>query len=150
MTEINLSALCQTIRERLTLTAEKQKISLICEGEDVYISGVPQILEEVIYNLCDNAIKYNHEGGFVYMKTWQEENYSFVQIKDTGIGIPEQAQERIFERFYRVSESRSKEIGGTGLGLSIVKHGVLAHQGEISLESEEQKGTCVTLKFPKI
>ena len=150
MTEINLSALCQTIRERLTLTAEKQNISLICEGENVYISGVPQILEEVIYNLCDNAIKYNHEGGFVYMKTWQEENYSFVQIKDTGIGIPEQAQERIFERFYRVSESRSKEIGGTGLGLSIVKHGVLAHQGEISLESEEQKGTCITLRFPAI
>lgn len=145
---VNLLELCCNIRERLALNAQKLQVSLTCEGESISIIGIPKVLEEIIYNLCDNAIKYNHPDGYVKIRVYRDDYYSIVQVEDNGIGIPEQEQERIFERFYRVNKSHSKEVGGTGLGLSIVKHGMALHHGEILLDSQEQKGTCITLRFP--
>ncbi len=147
-TSVNLLALCQSVPERLAIQAEKHHISLSCQGETVNIIGISRVLEEIVYNLCDNAIKYNHPGGFVHLSVSKSENYAVVQVEDNGIGIPEADQERIFERFYRVNKSHSKEVGGTGLGLSIVKHGMALHYGQIQLESEEGKGTCIKLCFP--
>lgn len=146
-TSVDLFALCHNVQERLAINARKQQISLTCEGEELNIIGIPRILEEIVYNLCDNAIKYNHPDGYVKIKVYRQEDYAVIQIEDNGIGIPEQDQERIFERFYRVNKSHSKEVGGTGLGLSIVKHGMALHHGEILLNSQEQKGTCITLRF---
>ncbi len=147
-TSVNLLTLCQNVRERLSIHAEKNHLSFSCQGETVSITGIPRVLEEIVYNLCDNAIKYNHPGGFVHINIFQSEHHAVVQIQDNGIGIPQQDQERIFERFYRVNKSHSKEVGGTGLGLSIVKHGMALHYGQIQLESEEGKGTCIRLLFP--
>lgn len=145
---VELSALCRSIQERLAMAAEKQQVSLLCEGEMVTIIGIPQTLEEIIYNLCDNAIKYNHTGGFVQISIRKQEQEAMIQVLDNGIGIPEADQQRVFERFYRVNKSHSKEVGGTGLGLSIVKHGMALHNGEITLESHENQGTCIQLHFP--
>jgi len=145
---VNLLGMCRSIRERLALSAGKRRISLTCEGEQINIIALPHILEEIIYNLCDNAIKYNHNGGFVKIRVYREEHHAIVEVRDNGIGIPEADQSRIFERFYRVNKSHSKEVGGTGLGLSIVKHGMALHHAEIQLESEEGKGTCMRLCFP--
>lgn len=158
--EVDLCAVCAGIRERLTLNAEKQGVSISCYSEDaeIRIMGVPSLIDEIIYNICDNAIKYNRPGGFVKIRIRREWEQSeilseilpeiLVEITDNGIGIPEQDQERIFERFYRVNKSHSKEVGGTGLGLSIVKHGMALHHARITLESREQEGTCVRLYFP--
>ena len=147
-TSINLLALSKSVCERLSLSAQKNNISLSCQGESVHIIGMPHILEEVIYNICDNAIKYNQSGGFVRVTLYRSENFAVLRIEDNGIGIPEADQERIFERFYRVNKSHSKEVGGTGLGLSIVKHGMALHHARIELDSEEGKGTCIRLCFP--
>ena len=105
------------------------------------------MLEEVVYNLCDNAIRYNKENGQVLLKVTHEAEAVILQVKDTGIGIPKEHHNRIFERFYRVDKSRSKSTGGTGLGLAIVKHIAAIHDATIELESEEDKGTCITLIF---
>ena len=145
---INLLELSRSVCERLTLSAQKHDISISCEGESVHIIGMPHILEEIIYNICDNAIKYNHPGGFVRLTLYRSETQAILKVEDTGIGIPEADQERIFERFYRVNKSHSKEVGGTGLGLSIVKHGMALHHARIELDSEEGKGTCIRLCFP--
>lgn len=118
-------------------------------GEAVLINGIKQLLQEIIYNLCDNAIKYNRRDGSVSVKVKDNNNFAIVSVSDTGIGIPAEHQNRIFERFYRVDKSHSKEIGGTGLGLSIVKHAVKLHNAEIVLHSVVNKGTEVTIKFPK-
>ncbi|MBR0483405.1 MAG: two-component sensor histidine kinase [Oscillospiraceae bacterium] len=147
-TSINLLALSKSVCERLSLSAQKNNISLSCQGEAVHIIGMPHILEEIIYNICDNAIKYNHSGGFVRVTLYRSDNLAILRIEDNGIGIPEADQERIFERFYRVNKSHSKEVGGTGLGLSIVKHGMALHYARIELDSEEGKGTCIRLCFP--
>ena len=106
-----------------------------------------QIVEEMIYNLCDNAIKYNKEGGSVTVSVFEKNGRPAVSVRDTGIGIAEDEQERVFERFYRVNKSHSKEIGGTGLGLSIVKHGAAYHQAKLQMESQLGVGTFVSIEF---
>ena len=118
------------------------------EGTEGKMEGVYRLLHEVIYNLCDNAIKYNVDGGSVNISIEEKENEVGIIIEDTGIGIPLEHQSRIFERFYRVDKSHSKKSGGTGLGLSIVKHAVGYHNGKINLSSEEGKGTRITILFP--
>ena len=105
------------------------------------------MIEELLYNLCDNAIRYNNENGAVFVDVHQEKNQVYLSVKDTGIGIHKKHQERIFERFYRVDKSRSKSTGGTGLGLSIVKHAVAYHKAEIGLETTPGKGTTITIQF---
>ncbi len=145
---VELLALCQEVRDRLALPAKKADITLQCGGSPAEISGIRKILEEVIFNICDNAIKYNRPGGSVTVTVTPEGSGAAISVRDTGIGIPEADKPRVFERFYRVNKSHSKEVGGTGLGLSIVKHGMALHGASISLESEEGRGTEVTLHFP--
>ena len=113
------------------------------------MQGNRLMLEELLFNLCDNAIRYNVEGGLVQVDVHREREQVILTVQDTGIGIPQEHQERIFERFYRVDKSHSKEIGGTGLGLSIVKHAARLHHAEIDLKSVVEVGTTVTVKFPK-
>ena len=133
------------------LMPESQKAGIKIElcGESAVLCGIPQLLDSIVYNLCDNAIKYNHKDGYVSVTVNNEEGFVILSVIDTGIGIPEEHQERIFERFYRVDKSHSKEIGGTGLGLSIVKHAARLHRAEIELQSVVDGGTTVTVKFPK-
>lgn len=146
--KVDLYALACETAERLKVDAAKKHVTVNVEGEKAEYVGVRQILTDIIYNLCENAIKYNRENGSVNVSVKENENNIVLKVKDTGIGIPQEHHERVFERFYRVDKSHSKEIGGTGLGLSIVKHGVMYHGGEISMESEPGKGTeiIVTLK----
>lgn len=146
---VDLYALACETAERLKVDAAKKHVTVNVEGEKAEYIGVRQILTDIIYNLCENAIKYNRENGSVNVSVAENDNNIILKVKDTGIGIPQEHQERVFERFYRVDKSHSKEIGGTGLGLSIVKHGVLYHGGEISMESEPGKGTEITVTFKK-
>ena len=111
--------------------------------------GVRKILEEMLYNLCDNAIKYNRENGTVDVLVTRTEDGVNVIVRDTGLGIPLAHQDRVFERFYRVDKSHSKKVGGTGLGLAIVKHGALYHHAKLSLESTVDVGTAITIAFGK-
>ena len=111
------------------------------------VQGAPQILDEMIFNLCDNAIKYNKPSGRVEVTVDMEAGHPVLTVEDNGIGIPAQDKERIFERFYRVDKSHSKQIGGTGLGLSIVKHGAIYHKAKVEMESELGKGTRVRVVF---
>lgn len=145
---VNLLALCKNIQERLALNARKHQVSISCDGEDVTIIGIPSMIDEIICNVCDNAIKYNRCGGFVKISVAKHDTEALVQVQDNGIGILQKDQERVFERFYRVNKSHSKEVGGTGLGLSIVKHGMALHHARIMLESKEDEGTCMQLYFP--
>lgn len=133
------------------LIPEAQKVGVKIElrGESAVLRGIPQLLDSIVYNLCDNAIKYNRKDGSVSVTVKNEEKFVVLSVADTGIGIPEEHKERIFERFYRVDKSHSKEIGGTGLGLSIVKHAARLHDAEIDLQSVVDSGTTVTVKFPK-
>ncbi len=147
--KVDLYALACETAERLKVDAAKKHVTVNVEGEKAEYIGVRQILTDIIYNLCENAIKYNRENGSVDVSVAENDNNIILKVKDTGIGIPQEHQERVFERFYRVDKSHSKEIGGTGLGLSIVKHGVLYHGGEISMESEPGKGTEITVTFKK-
>lgn len=147
--KVDLYALACETAERLKVDAAKKHVTVNVEGEKAEYVGVRQILTDIIYNLCENAIKYNRENGSVNVSVKENENNIVLKVKDTGIGIPQEHQERVFERFYRVDKSHSKEIGGTGLGLSIVKHGVMYHGGEISMESEPGKGTEITVTFKK-
>ena len=117
--------------------------------ETVEFEGVYRILDEMVWNLCENAVKYNKPGGRVHVWVGSTLSGPKIIVKDTGIGIPEEEQERIFERFYRVNKSHSKETGGTGLGLSIVKHGAVIHNIQIRTDSEVGKGTTITLSFLK-
>lgn len=146
---VDLYALACETAERLKVDAAKKHVTVNVEGEKAEYIGVRQILTDIIYNLCENAIKYNRENGSVDVSVAENDTNIILKVKDTGIGIPQEHQERVFERFYRVDKSHSKEIGGTGLGLSIVKHGVLYHGGEISMESEPGKGTEITVTFKK-
>jgi two-component system phosphate regulon sensor histidine kinase PhoR len=145
---VDLLELGEDVLDSLRSVAEKQGLRLRAEGEAVRIMGVWQLLNEMVYNLCDNAIKYNRPGGSVTLTTGRLDGSPFLRVSDTGIGIPEQEQGRVFERFYRVDKSHSKQIGGTGLGLSIVKHGAQYHGARVSLESKPGVGTAVTLIFP--
>ncbi len=144
--QVDLYALAEETLDALRPAANQQGISLRLTGEHAEVSGIDQLLHEMVYNLCDNAIKYNRMGGNVEVSVRGGETPS-ITISDTGIGIPEKDQARVFERFYRVDKSHSKEIGGTGLGLSIVKHGAQFHGAEVLLESEPGVGTSITLKF---
>ncbi len=142
--QINLydtSVLCM---DMLEMTANKYDVKVYAEGDkDVNISANKQMMEELVYNLCENAIRYNNPGGEVHISIEQIEDKVVLTVKDNGIGIPKEHQERVFERFYRVDKSRSKIKGGTGLGLAIVKHIVASHNAILEIESEEGKGTCI-------
>ena len=113
------------------------------------MNGIPHLLGGIVLNLCDNAIKYNKENGRVCVTVHNEDGSSVLSVADTGIGIPGEHQARVFERFYRVDKSHSKEVGGTGLGLSIVKHSARIHGAKIEMQSTPGKGTTITLRFPK-
>ena len=145
--QVDLYELLQEVIGRLENEAAKRKIAFHLIGDRAVITGVRKILDEMFYNLCDNAIKYNHEGGMVDVIVNQTEDAINVMVRDTGIGIPAEHQSRVFERFYRVDKSHSKKVGGTGLGLAIVKHGAVYHHAKISLESAVDAGTTVTLAF---
>lgn len=144
---VELTEVAKEVVEVLTVSAAKRNVELIIEGEPKTIYGVRRYIYEIIYNLCDNAIRYNVDGGKVEIVIGEDNGRAFVSVKDTGIGIAPEHQSRIFERFYRVDKSRSKETGGTGLGLSIVKHAVQYHGGKVTLESEIGKGSTVTVEF---
>lgn len=144
---VNLYALAETCVDMLGMNAEKHKVHIMLEGEEAYVNGNRQMLEEVLYNLCDNAIRYNNEDGSVLVSVKNSEEGVMLRVKDTGIGIPKEHQERIFERFYRVDKSRSKSTGGTGLGLAIVKHIISKHEARMELHSEPGKGTEYCIVF---
>ena len=147
--EVDLYELAVTVLKRLKTVADIRKISLNLIGESTIVFGNEKILDEMIYNLCDNAIKYNEDNGTVDVILSESDHHIKLTVKDTGIGIPQSEQKRIFERFYRVDKSHSKAIGGTGLGLSIVKHAAIYHNAEIELKSELGKGTTITIIFSK-
>lgn len=146
---VDLLTLSQEAAGDLKTAAAERHISITVEGESETTGGVRRLLYEVIYNLCDNAIKYNVEGGSVKVSVGERDGKAFVSVADTGIGIAPEHQGRIFERFYRVDKSHSKASGGTGLGLSIVKHAVQYHHGTVELKSEEGKGTTICILLPK-
>lgn len=147
--EVDLYELSADIINRLKPIADKRNISLNLIGESTVVSGTEKILDEMIYNLCDNAIKYNVDSGTVDIILSESNHHIKLTVRDTGIGIPQSEQNRVFERFYRVDKSHSKEIGGTGLGLSIVKHAAIYHNADIKLKSELGKGTSITVIFNK-
>lgn len=146
--KIDLLKIALDVEEILRHKADNREVTMTVEGEHVQIYGNQSYITELFLNLMDNAIKYNHEGGSLNVKVGIENGKAFAVFSDTGIGISDEHQSRVFERFYRVDKSRSKKIGGTGLGLSIVKHIVAYHSGEIQLESEPEKGTTITVKLP--
>lgn len=146
---VNLLSVAQDVARRLDSAAQKAGVTLKVMGLSVEVRGIPSVLDEMVYNLCDNAIKYNHPGGTVNVTVAPTNDGSAeVTVEDTGIGIPVEDQSRVFERFYRVDKSHSKEIGGTGLGLSIVKHGASLHGAQIHMDSQVGRGTSVQLLFP--
>ena len=129
--------------------AESQNIDFLLSGESAVINGIPMLLSEIMYNLCENAIKYNRKGGYVKLQITDGTDNAVLSVSDNGIGIPPEEQERIFERFYRIDKSRSGKISGTGLGLSIVKHAAIIHGAEIEVISKIDKGTEFRITFKK-
>ena len=144
---VDLFDVAKEVVEVLTVSAAKRNITLQITGEPCTIFGVRRYIYEILYNLCDNAIRYNTDNGSVTITVGKEAERTVLSVADTGIGIPPEHHSRIFERFYRVDKSHSKETGGTGLGLSIVKHAVQYHNGKVSLDSEVGKGTTITVTF---
>ena len=144
---VDLYELSKEVIEVLSISAAKRQVNLELKGESCIIKGIRRYLYEIIYNLCDNAIRYNKENGKVVIDLSQKDGNTVLSVADTGIGIPVEHQSRIFERFYRVDKSHSKETGGTGLGLSIVKHAVGCHDGAIKLDSKVNEGTVITVIF---
>ncbi|MGM9648244.1 MAG: sensor histidine kinase [Eubacteriales bacterium] len=147
-TAVDLSSLTAQVVERLLPTAGRRAVTIETRLSPAKVMGVSQILDEMIYNLVDNAIKYNHEQGKVFVTLEKEGGKVRLTVRDTGIGIPDADRARVFERFYRVDKSHSKEIGGTGLGLSIVKHGAAFHGAALTLDSTPGQGTVVSVLFP--
>lgn len=145
---IDLYETAKSAMQELTAPAELKNVSIRLEGTKTVIRGIPQLVSGIVFNLMDNAVKYNKGGGLVIVRLGQEKNQAVLTVTDTGIGIRPEHQERVFERFYRVDKSHSKEIGGTGLGLSIVKHAALILGAAIELDSTVGKGTIVTVRFP--
>ena len=145
--QLNLYGMAATCVEMLKINAEPNQVKLNVKGKSAWIEGNRSMIEELLYNLCSNAIRYNKPNGTVEVSVNKTEEGVLLQVADTGIGIPVKHQERIFARFYRVDKSRSKERGGTGLGLAIVKHIVAEHGAKISLESEEGVGTTISVLF---
>ena len=146
--QVDLLELARKTAKRMEPLAKQAGVTLAVAGAPMVVQGVSSVLEEMLYNLCDNAIKYNHRGGTVTLSVVPGEQGGEVTVADNGIGIPAEDQERVFERFYRVDKSHSKEIGGTGLGLSIVKHGAALHDAQVELKSALGEGTTVRLIFP--
>lgn len=144
---VNLYEIAQRCVEALNINAINKCVTLNLTGEECYIRGKAQLVEELVYNLCDNANRYNKENGNVTVTVSPLEKGASVSVKDTGIGIPKKYQERIFERFFRVDKSRSKATGGTGLGLAIVKHITQLHDAKLEISSEEGKGTEIIVTF---
>ncbi|MBR3358797.1 MAG: ATP-binding protein [Solobacterium sp.] len=136
--------------ETLQAAADEAGVQISVQGTPAVINGIPDVLYSMIYNLADNAIKYNNAGGHITISVEDSPQNAVLTVKDDGIGIPEKDRERIFERFYRVDKSRSKEVGGTGLGLSIVKHGSMIHNASIRVDSQEGSGSVFTIEFPKV
>lgn len=147
--ELSLCQIVKDVLKSLQDKANERNIKLETVGDEGQMMGIYRLLHEVIYNLCENAIKYNVDGGSVKVCIEERPTEVGIIIEDTGIGIPKEHQSRVFERFYRVDKSHSKKTGGTGLGLSIVKHAVSYHNGTIKLVSEEGKGTKIEIRFPK-
>lgn len=145
--DVDLYGIAADVVEELKDIAAAKNINVTLMGETVEIKSVRRLLTEIIFNLCDNAIKYNKDGGTVEVFIKKQEKSAVIAVKDSGIGIPVEHQERIFERFYRVDKSRSKESGGTGLGLSIVKHAVQYLHGRIELDSAIGEGTTIKIFF---
>lgn len=147
--EVDLYDLTREIVSRLAPQAAQKNIHMEVTGEPVIYKGIRQILDEMVYNICENAIKYNNDNGRVTVWIGSTLSGPKISVADTGIGIPKEHQERIFERFHRVDKSHSKERGGTGLGLSIVKHGAILHGAKVNVESDEGKGTRMEILFTK-
>lgn len=143
--EVSLQDLALEVCQALSDAARMKDVSLELSGDCGVVNGVRRLLYEVIYNLCDNAIKYNREGGYVKLTVSEQQHTVQISVEDSGIGIPLEHQDKVFERFYRVDKSHSKQSGGTGLGLSIVKHAVQYHHGKIKMSSEPNKGTTVSI-----
>ncbi|MDY3224329.1 MAG: ATP-binding protein [Candidatus Faecousia sp.] len=146
--DCDLYRIAENAVDSLESAAAEGEVTLHLMGEPSPMRGVPQLLHSIVYNLCDNAIKYHRPGGEVWISVSQQGDRTILRVKDNGIGIPKESQDRIFERFYRVDKSRSKAVGGTGLGLSIVKHAVLIHKGAIRVESEPGQGTQFVVTLP--
>ena len=146
--QANLFAIAAEVTGSLEHFAEEKQVRLTLEGSDTMLLGVPELLRGIVYNLTDNAIKYNRRGGSVTVTVSRQKDEAVFTVNDTGIGIPEGEQDRIFERFYRVDKSRSKEVGGTGLGLSIVKHAAFLHKAAIDVTSQLGAGTTIQVRFP--
>lgn len=147
--EIDLLELAKETVRILTPSAKEKNVILTVSGDSAVLAGIPGLLSSTVYNLTDNAIKYNRESGSVSIKVENTADEIILSVSDTGIGIPEEDKERIFERFYRVDKSHSKTMGGTGLGLSIVKHAAKIHNARIEMNSVIDGGTTVTVIFPK-
>ena len=146
--DVDLFAVAREVKTDLAAAAAAKNVTLSVSGEETVLHGVRRLLYEILFNLCDNAIKYNKDGGTVAVTVGAKDGICTVQVRDTGIGIPPAEQSRVFERFYRVDKSHSKESGGTGLGLSIVKHAVQYHGGRISMDSAPGKGTSISVSLP--
>ena len=146
---VDIAHALREVGNRLAPVAEAADVRLTCSGDPVIVRGIPSLLDELAYNLCDNAIRYNHAGGTVDARIDVVDGCPRLVVADTGLGIPEAAQAKVFERFYRVDASRSRERGGTGLGLAIVKHAAAYHGAKLALESKEGVGTTVTVTFPE-
>ena len=147
--DVSLKAVAEEVKETLSDSARLKNISVELTGEDGVIKGVRRLLYEVVYNLCDNAIKYNKSGGWVKIAVEEADTNVKISVSDNGMGIPSEHHDKVFERFYRVDKSHSKQSGGTGLGLSIVKHAVQYHHGKISIESQLNVGTTISVVFDK-
>lgn len=146
---LEVKELCRNAVESLEPVAERAEVKLAVSGEECYIMGEESMLTELVYNLCENAVKYNRKGGHVWIRTSCKEEEAVIEVQDDGIGIPEDSVQRVFERFYRVDKSRSKQTGGTGLGLSIVKHIIEYHNGRVDLKSELDIGTTIRVSLPR-
>ena len=146
---VNLLAVARDVADRLASKARKAKVDVSVEGVSMNVRGNPRLLDELVSNLCDNAIRYNRPGGKVFVWVLPSNGGgTCLRVSDTGIGIPEASQDKVFERFYRVDKGRSRDMGGTGLGLSIVKHAAAYHGATVALESKVDKGTTITVTFP--
>ncbi len=149
LSSVNLTEVSEEVAADLSDAAQAKNVRISVQGKPLFVNGVRRLLYEIVYNLCDNAVKYNVDGGEVSVTVDDDEKEVILSVRDTGIGIAPEHQTRIFERFYRVDKSHSKASGGTGLGLSIVKHAVMYHHGSIDVQSEPNHGTIITVRFPK-
>ncbi len=147
---VDLLSLAKSVADNMSRTARHNDITITVDGESSICYGILPLLQSAVHNLCENAVKYNHSGGFVKITVGKNKEACIISVEDNGIGIAAEHQENVFQRFYRVDKSRSRENGGSGLGLSIVKHAVKIHNGKIELESRQDKGTKITIFLPEI